>query len=139
LLTGFGKSLLTFVEDFPGELGKLRAQLVSRALQVTEALLMAFLLLAQLCIERGRLSVQTAQLGVFTGALEIPGVGGVAGIVTFDLQQFDFTAHGGQVCLFGGIGLTQIGDFVATRFELSVQTILRQMGHGQTLLQQRCR
>ncbi|MNL28974.1 hypothetical protein D3C87_1506440 [compost metagenome] len=136
LLTGFGKTLLTLVEDFAGQLRKLRTQLVSRALQVTETLLVAFLLLTQLGVERGGLGVQTTQLGFFAGALQIPGVGGIAGVVTLDLQQFHFTAHGGEVRLPGGVGLAQIGDFIAAGFELGVQSILGQMGRGQALFQQ---
>ncbi len=47
-LAGFGKTLFALVEDLPCKLGELRAQLVTRALQVGKALLMAFLLFAQL-------------------------------------------------------------------------------------------
>ncbi|MNF85924.1 hypothetical protein D3C84_683430 [compost metagenome] len=113
LLTGFGKTLLALIEDFPRQLGELCAQLVSRALQVVEALLMAVLLLTQFGVQRGCLGIQTAQLGFFTGAFEVPGMGGVASVITFDLQQFDFPAQGGQVCLLGSVGLSQIADFIA--------------------------
>jgi hypothetical protein len=65
LLTGFGKTLFALIEDLSGQLGELRAQLVSRALQVVEALLMAFLLLAQLGVERGGLGIETTQFGFF--------------------------------------------------------------------------
>ncbi|MNX97872.1 hypothetical protein D3C86_1302550 [compost metagenome] len=137
LLTGFGETLLTLIEDFPRQLGKLRTQLVSRALQVVEALLMAFLLLTQLGVERSGLRVQTAQFSFFAGTFDIPGVSGIARIVTLDLQQFDFTAYGGEVRLFGGIGLTQISNLIATRFKLRVQAILRQMRRSEALFQQR--
>ena len=135
LLTGFGKTLFTLIEDFPRQLGELRPKLVSRALQVIEALLMAFLLFAQLCVERGGQGIQTTQFGVFSGAFDIPGVSGIAGIVTFDLQQFDFTAHGGKVGLLGGVGLAKIRDFIATGFKLGVQAILSQIRRGQALFQ----
>ena len=136
LLTGFGEALLALVEDLAGQLGELGTQLIPRALQVTETLLMAFLLLTQLGVQRGGLSVQATQLNVFAGALNVPGMSGVAGVITFDLQQFDFTAQGGEVCLLGGVGLPQISDFVASSFELGIQPILCQVGHGQTLFQQ---
>ena len=135
LLTGFGKTLFTLIEDFPRQLGELRPKLVARALQVIEALLMAFLLFAQLCVERGGQGIQTTQFGVFSGAFDIPGVSGIAGIVTFDLQQFDFTAHGGKVGLLGGVGLAKIRDFIATGFKLGVQAILSQIRRGQALFQ----
>jgi hypothetical protein len=67
LLTGFGKTLFALIEDLAGQLGELRAQLVSRALQVGEALLMAFLLLAQLGTQGGRQCIETTQFG-FLGA-----------------------------------------------------------------------
>lgn len=51
LLAGLGKALLALIEDLPGQLGKLRAQFIARALQVVEALLVAFLLLAQFGVQ----------------------------------------------------------------------------------------
>ncbi|MNI38691.1 hypothetical protein D3C73_928440 [compost metagenome] len=137
LLAGFGKTLLALIENFPRQLGKLRAQLVSRTLQVVEALLMAVLLLAQFGIERRGLGIQTAQFGFFAGAFDIPRMGGVPGVVALDLQQFDFTTQRSQIGLFGGVGLGQISRFIAAGFELCIQSVLRQLRHGQAFLQQR--
>ncbi|MNE67754.1 hypothetical protein D3C80_1633780 [compost metagenome] len=64
-------------------------------------------------------------------------MGRIAGIVTLDLQQLDLTPHGGEVRLFGSVGLAEIGDFIATGLELRIQAILRQIRHGQALFQQR--
>ncbi|MNI45363.1 hypothetical protein D3C73_997850 [compost metagenome] len=136
MLTGFGKTLLTLVEDLARQFSELGTQLVSRALQVIKALLVTFLLLTQLGIQRDGLRIQATQLGLLAGALDVPGMGRVTSIVTFDLQQFDFTAQRGQFSLPGGVRLPQVGDFVATGFQLRVQAILGHLGHGQALFQQ---
>lgn len=81
--------------------------------------------------------VQATQLSLFAGALDIPGVSRVASIVTFDLQQLDFTAQRGKISLLVGVGLAQVTDFVAARIELGIQAVLGQLGHGQPLFQQR--
>ena len=137
LLAGFGKTLLALIEDLPGQLGKLRTQLIPRALQVVEALLMAFLLLAQFGVERSGLGVEAAQFGFFAGAFEVPGVGGIAGVVALDLQQLDFTAHGGQVGLFGGIGLAQVAISSRLASSCAFKPVLRQLRRGQALFEQR--
>ncbi|MNL78592.1 hypothetical protein D3C87_2050220 [compost metagenome] len=62
-------------------------------------------------------------------------MGRIPGVVAFDLQQLDFTAHSGQFSLPGGVGLSQISHFIAASFKLGVQAVLRQLGHGQTLFQ----
>ena len=137
LLAGFGKALFTLVEDLARQLGELRPQFITRTLQIIEALLMALLLLAQFGVQRSRLRVETAQLGLLVGALKVPGVGGVTGVVTFYLQQLDFAAQGCQFCLLGGVGLAEVGDFIAAGFQLRVEPVLRQLRHGQPLFQQR--
>src|SRR5690606_5202086 len=48
LLAGFGEALLTLVEDLRRQLGELRTQLVARALQVIEALLLVVAVSLQL-------------------------------------------------------------------------------------------
>jgi len=63
-------------------------------------------------------------------------VGGVAGIVAIDLQQFDFAAHGGQVCLLGGVGLAEVADFVTAGVQLGRQPFLGQLRGGQALFKQ---
>ncbi|MNS91513.1 hypothetical protein D3C72_1256070 [compost metagenome] len=63
-------------------------------------------------------------------------MGGVPGVVALDLQQFDFTTQRSQISLLGGVGLGQISDFIAAGFELCIQAVLRQLRHGQALLQQ---
>ncbi|MNE44369.1 hypothetical protein D3C80_1385910 [compost metagenome] len=97
---------------------------------------MAFLLLAQLGMERGGLGVQASQFGFLAAALKVPGMGRVTGIVTLDLQQLDLTAHGSQVGLLGGVGLPQVTDLVAAGIELCIKAVLRHLRSAQALLQQ---
>ena len=63
-------------------------------------------------------------------------MGGVAGVIAVDLQQFDFTAHGRQVSLFGGVGLAEVADLVAAGVELRGQPFLGQLRGGQALFEQ---
>src|SRR5690606_7700309 len=53
LVTGIGKALLALIENLPSQLGELCTQLVTRALQILQALLMGVLLLTQLSGEAG--------------------------------------------------------------------------------------
>lgn len=64
-------------------------------------------------------------------------MGGITGVVALDLQQFDFAAQRSEISLLGGIGLAEIGDFIAAGFKLSVETVLGHLCHGQAFLQQR--
>lgn len=63
-------------------------------------------------------------------------MGGVAGVVTVDLQQFDFPAHGGQISLFGSVGLAQVADFVTAGVQLRGEPFLGQLCGGQALFEQ---
>ena len=135
LLAGFREALLTLIEDLSCKLGELCPQLVSRTLQIVQTLLMTFLLLTQFGMQRSRLGIKTPQFRFFCGALQVPGVGRVSGIVAFDLQQLDFATSGGKLGLPGGVGLAQVADFIAARIELSVQAVVGHVGGGQTLLQ----
>ncbi|MNP29512.1 hypothetical protein D3C76_1225400 [compost metagenome] len=98
---------------------------------------MTVLLLAQFGIQAGAVRIQASQFGFFGRAFEVPGMGGVAGIVTFYLQQLDLTAHGGKLGLFGRVGLAQVADFIAASVQLRLQAILGQLGRGQALIEQR--
>src|SRR3546814_12592028 len=62
-------------------------QFVSRALQIVQTLLMTFLLLTQFGMQRSRLGIKTPQFRFFSGALQIPGVGRVSGIVALEDQK----------------------------------------------------
>ena len=63
-------------------------------------------------------------------------MGGIAGVVAVDLQQFDFATQRCQVGLLGGIGLAQIADFIAAGFQLGNEAFLGQLRHGQALFEQ---
>ncbi|MCY1460841.1 hypothetical protein D9M71_784330 [compost metagenome] len=84
------------------------------------------------------MGIEAPQFGFTGGAFDLPGVGGIAGIVTIDLQQLQLTGLGGKGRLLGGIGLAQVADFVTTGIELSEQAFLGHLGTAQSLLQQ-CR
>ncbi|MNM93802.1 hypothetical protein D3C81_1061880 [compost metagenome] len=136
LVAGLGKALLALIEYLGGHFGELRPQLVTRALQVVEALLMAFLLFAQLGAQGCALGVQTAQFG-FTGrTLQLPGVGGIPSVITVDLQQLKLTGLSGQSGLLGGVGLAQVADFVTAGIQLGEQAFLGQLHAAQALFEQ---
>ncbi|MNR01091.1 hypothetical protein D3C85_1168850 [compost metagenome] len=97
---------------------------------------MAVLLFAQLGIQTRAVRIQAPQFGFLGGAFEVPGMGRIAGVVAFDLQQLDFTPYGCEVGLLGRIGLAQVTDLIATGFELSLQAILGQLCGGQPFIQQ---
>ena len=97
---------------------------------------MAVLLLPQLGAQRCRLGIQAAQLGLLLGPLEVPGMGGVAAVVTLDLQQFDFPAQRRQFRLLDGIGLAQVTDLIAAGIQLCAEPLRRQPGTAQALVQQ---
>ena len=59
-LAGLGKALFALIEDLSGQFGELRTQLVTRTLQVSEALLVAVLLLAQLGAQGRRQRIEAA-------------------------------------------------------------------------------
>jgi hypothetical protein len=136
LLAGLGEALLALVEDLGGHVGELGAQGVASFLQVFQALLMAFLLLAQLGLQARGLRLQAAQFGFTVGAFQAPGVGGVAGIVAVDLQQLQLTALGGQLGLLDGVGFAEVADFVAAGLQLRLQAFLGQLGGVQALFEQ---
>ena len=137
LVTGLGKALLALIENLAGQLRELRAQLITRTLQITETLLMAFLLLTQLGRLRSHLGIKPAQFDFLLRPLKVPGMGGIPCVVTLNLQQLNFTAQCGQLGLFGGIGLAQITDLVSTGIQLRVEALLGQLRHAQPLIQQR--
>lgn len=128
LLAGLGEALLAFVENLGGHVGELGAQGVTGLLQVFQALLVAFLLFTQLCVQARGLRLQATQFGFAIGALKAPGVGGITGVVAIDLQQLQLTALGGQLGLLDGVGLTEVADLVATGVQLRLQASLGQLG-----------
>lgn len=113
LLAGLGEALLALVEDLGSHVGELGAQGVAGFLQVFQALLVAFLLLAQFGVQACGLGLQATQFGFAVGTFEVPGVSGITGIVTVDLQQFQLTALGSQLGLLDGVGFAEIADFIA--------------------------
>ncbi|MND94882.1 hypothetical protein D3C80_871170 [compost metagenome] len=138
LLAGLSETLLTFVKDLRRHFSKLCAQLVPRALQIVQALLMAFLLFAQFGTQGRAVGVQAAQFG-FTGtALKLPGMGSITGVVAVDLQQLQLTGLRRQGRLLGSVGHAQITDFIAAGVKLGEQAFLSQLGTAQALLQQGC-
>ena len=86
LLAGLGETLFTLIEDLGSHLGELGTQGIARLLQVFETLLVAFLLFPQLCLQACGLGLQATLLGFPIGPLELPGVGGITGVVAIDLQ-----------------------------------------------------
>lgn len=53
-------------------------------------------------------------------------MGSVTGVVAIDLQQFQFTALGGQLGLLDGVGFAEVADFVAAGLKLRLQAGLGQ-------------
>jgi len=94
------------------------------------------LLFAQLGLKARGLGLQTTQFCFASGAFDVPGVGRIAGVVAVDLQQFQFTALGGQLGLLDGVGFTEVADFVAAGIQLRLQASLRQLRTAQALLEQ---
>ncbi|MNJ50061.1 hypothetical protein D3C77_453220 [compost metagenome] len=138
LLAGLGKTLFTFVKDLRRHFGKLRTQLITRALEVVQALLMAFLLFTQLGAQSRALGIQATQFSLTGATLELPGMGGVAGVVAVDLQQLQLTGLSRQRRLLGRIGLAQVTDLVAAGIELGEQAFLGHLRAAQALLKQSC-
>jgi hypothetical protein len=134
LLAGLGKALLALVEDLPGQLGELRTQLIARALQVVQALLVATLLLAQLGTQGRALGAQATQFGFLLLTLLLPGQGGLTGDLPLVLQQFGLAPLGRQLGLLVGLDLADLGQFLAAFIELRTQTSLRQLRIAQALL-----
>ena len=97
---------------------------------------MAFLLLTQFSLQARTLRLQTTQLGFTVGALQAPGVGSVTGVVAVDLQQFQFTALGGQLGLLDSVGFAEVADFVAAGLKLRLQGGLGQQGCVEALFEQ---
>ncbi|MNE27986.1 hypothetical protein D3C80_1214100 [compost metagenome] len=136
LLAGLGEALLALVEDLGSHVGELGAQGVAGFLQVFQALLVAFLLLAQFGVQTCGLGLQAAQFGFAVGTLEVPGVGGVTGVVAVDLQQFQLTPLGGQLGLLDGVGFTEVADLVAAGIQLRLQAGQGQLGSIEALFEQ---
>ncbi|EST16201.1 hypothetical protein EDP1_4014 [Pseudomonas putida S610] len=109
---------------------------IAGLLQVFETLLVAFLLFTQLGFEARGLGLQTALLRLAGSALQVPGVGGITGIVPLDLQQLQLSPLGCQLRLLEGIGFAEITDFITTGVELRLQTGLGQLCCVQTLFKQ---
>ncbi|MNF76695.1 hypothetical protein D3C84_588150 [compost metagenome] len=93
LLAALGEALLAFVEDLPGELGELRAQLVARALYLLQALTVALLLLAQRRTQRRPLGGQVAQFLLALLALLLPLLRRLGGLLPLDAEQLYLAAQ----------------------------------------------
>src|SRR5690606_861523 len=107
LLAGLGEALLALVEDLPGQLGELRAQLVAGALQVAQALLVMLLLLTQLGGQGGALALQLAQLTLLLLALAAPVLGRLLGHLALAGEQLVLPAQGRQLGLLLAVLLLQ--------------------------------
>ena len=136
LIAGLRKTLFALIKNLAGQFRKLRAQFISRPLQIAQTLLMAFLLLAQFGAQTGSLSAKVTQLGFFLCAFQVPGVGSITRVVALYLQQFDLAAQCRQIGLLGRVGLSQVTDFIAAGVQLCAQTVLSQLGHIQALFEQ---
>ncbi|MCY1281530.1 hypothetical protein D9M70_303400 [compost metagenome] len=136
LLAGFGETLLAFVEDLPGQLGELRAQVVTGCLQVAQALFVGVALLPQLGFQAGTLGGQAAQLGLLALALLVPGLQRLAGALALDAEQLGLTAQGRQFGLLGGIEVAELAVLLAAVIQLHGQAVLGQLGVGQAFFEQ---
>ena len=138
LLARLSKTLLAFIEDLPGQLGELCAQIVPRRLQVAQSLLVIVLLLAQLGGQRGMLGGQATQLGFLVGALGLPVLFGVAQACALLLAQLDFTAQRRRFGRHFSMPAAEALESLAIRLGPRGQPVLRQLRSRQALAQQGC-
>src|SRR3989344_1171260 len=134
LLAGLGKTLLALIKDLPGQFSKLRTQLIARALQVAQALLMAVLLFFKFGAKGRTLGIQTADFSFLLFALIAPSLSGFAGDLPLLLEQVGFTTQRRQFSLLIGLDLADLGDFLAAIIQLRRQAGLGQLRIFQTLL-----
>src|SRR5690606_16377175 len=138
LLAGLGETLLAFGEDIAGQLGKLRTQLVARALQILQTLLMSLLLLVQLRRQGRTLGTQPAQFAFLVFAFGEPGLLVGTGALLVQRQQFALATLGCQFGLLRGIVLGQFSEFLTALVQLAAEHVLSQQG-GVGALLENCR
>ena len=137
LLAGLRETLLALIEDLRRQFGELGAQLVARALQIVEALLLVIAVFLQLGSQRRTLGGEPTQFGFVAFAMLIPGLRRLTGNLPLLLQQLVLTTQAGQLGLLLHLDLADLGQLGATGIELSQQTGLAQLRMLQAFLQQR--
>ncbi|SVJ78611.1 Uncharacterised protein [Klebsiella pneumoniae] len=136
LLAGLGETLFALVEDLSRQFGELGPQLVAGRLQVGQALLVAFLLLAKFRSQRSPFGSQATHFLFPALALAGPTCLRLGRPLPLLPHQLGFPTQRGDLAGEPGMALAELLVSLPTGLQLRIQPVLGQLRGRQSLAEQ---